>query len=85
MLDAVVIYYDTITKYRNDKCNAKGGFKDCFDGEEYFKDFILTHDGSPLFGDKSRRIKLDEHGDSTQRYGIYQLQHLAYHVTTLMY
>ena len=82
MLDAVVIYYNTITKYRNFKCSATSGFKNCFDGEEYFNDFILAHDGSPLFGDKSRRIKLDAHGDSTQRYGIYQLQQLTYQVRT---
>ena len=85
-MDAVVLYYNTITKYRSFKCNATGRSKDClqgeFDGEEYFKDFILDHDGPSLFGDKSRRIKLDEHGDTTRRYAIYQLQSLTYNVRT---
>ena len=85
-MNAVVLYYDTITKYRGLKCNA-GSIAAClhrqFDGEEYFNEFILKHDGPPLFGDKTRRIKLDSCGDSTPRYAIYQLQstRLTYHVT----
>ena len=40
------------------------------------------YDIPPLFGDKSRTIRLDDCGDSTPRYAIYQLQtqRLAYKV-----
>ena len=87
VMNAAVLYYDTITKYRDFKCKAgRGAIGAClqgtFDGEEYFNEFILKHDGQPLFGDKSRRVKLDSCGDSTPRYAIYQLQNtrLTYYV-----
>ena len=87
-MDAVVLYYDTITNYRKFKCSATGGPEDClqrqFEGEEFFNDFILTHDGPPLFGDQTRRIRLDAQGDSTQRFAIYQLQTMTYRVRTLI-
>ena len=88
VMNAAVLYYDTITKYRDFKCReGRGGIGSClqgtFDGEEYFNKFILKHDGQPLFGDKSRRVKLDSCGDSTPRYAIYQLQNtrLTYYVS----
>ena len=88
VMNAAVLYYDTITKYRDFKCRSgSGGIGSClqgtFDGEEYFNKFILKHDGQPLFGDKSRRVKLDSCGDSTPRYAIYQLQNtrLTYYVS----
>ena len=87
VMNAAVLYYDTITKYRDFKCKAgRGAIGAClqgtFDGEEYFNEFILKHDGQPLFGDKLRRVKLDSCGDSTPRYAIYQLQNtrLTYRV-----
>ena len=90
VMNAAVLYYDTISKYRDFKCSTGNGrigacLQGKFDGEEYFNDFILKHDGQPLFGDKSRRVKLDDCGDSTPRYAIYQLQNtrLTYHVRPL--
>ena len=95
-MDAAVLYYNSITKYRNFKCNATGRSKDClqgeFDGEEYFDNYILKHDGPSLFGKstrmkldengviKKRGIKLDENGDRKKRFAIYQLQSLTYQV-----